>query len=285
MSQNPQPNYRTDVPSHPRVVYEGRHLMVVDKEYDLVINCDDPKRPSVAKQLEEKFPLLADPNLQHAFRFVNRLDYATSGLLVVASTPEGATVAGKAFQKRDAQKFYLAILRGHIEHPYINIKEPIGEMPDPEQRKLKMATPSCPGGCVNPREASTDLLVLSRGTLGSKPGTKVLLKPLTGRRHQLRVHCARIGHIIAGDYTYSDGQDSDTVRMFLHSHRLVLPNKLEPLSVTADDPFKASDSPENSCVENTYSETEVIHELNDETYSLFEDKSLFFLNDNVAKKD
>ena len=72
--------------------------------------------------------------------------------------------------------------------------------------------------------------------------------------------------------------------MFLHSHRLVLPNKLEPLSVTADDPFKASDSPK-SCFENTYSETEVIHELTDETYSLFEDKSLFFLNDNVAKKD
>ena len=50
--------------------------MVVDKEYDLVINCDDPKRPSVAKQLEEKFPLLADPNLQHAFRFVNRCGHS-----------------------------------------------------------------------------------------------------------------------------------------------------------------------------------------------------------------
>ena len=76
MSQNPQPNYRTDVPSHPRVVYEGRHLIVVDKEYDLVINCDNPERPSVAKQLEEKFPLLADPNLQHAFRFVNRCGHS-----------------------------------------------------------------------------------------------------------------------------------------------------------------------------------------------------------------
>ena len=72
--------------------------------------------------------------------------------------------------------------------------------------------------------------------------------------------------------------------MFLHSHRLVLPNKLEPLNVTANDPFKASGSPK-SCFENTYYETEVIHELNDETYSLFEDKSLFFLNDSVAKKD
>ena len=71
---------------------------------------------------------------------VNRLDYATSGLLVVALTPEGAAVAGKAFQKRDAQKFYLAILRGHVKQPYIHINEPIGEKPDPEQRKLKMAT-------------------------------------------------------------------------------------------------------------------------------------------------
>ena len=54
--------------------------------------------------------------------------------------------------------------------------------------------------------------------------------------------------------------------------------------MTANDPFKASGSPK-SCFENTYYETEVIHELNDETYSLFEDKSLFFLNDSVAKKD
>ena len=113
---------------------------------DLDVACGFVKKPhsiSLFRKLGgHLFTTTFRPPLGHTL-LINRLDYATSGLLVVASTPEGATVAGKAFQKRDAQKFYLAILRGHIEHPYINIKEPIGEMPDLEQRKLKMATPRC----------------------------------------------------------------------------------------------------------------------------------------------
>ena len=55
-------------------IFQGQHLIV--KEYNLVINRYNPERPSVAKQLEEKFPLLADPNLQHAFRFVNRCGHS-----------------------------------------------------------------------------------------------------------------------------------------------------------------------------------------------------------------
>jgi 23S rRNA-/tRNA-specific pseudouridylate synthase len=73
-----------------------------------------------------------------------------------------------------------------------------------------------------------------------QPFTKVRLEPLTGRRHQLRVHMAILGHAIVGDCTYSsDTTASGYARMCLHAHRLTL----EQLSidVTAQDPFPEND--------------------------------------------
>lgn len=76
---------------------------------------------------------------------------------------------------------------------------------------------SCTG--TQTRHAKSRLLVLERGIYGSYPATKVLLRPFTGRRHQLRVHCSIIGHTIIGDYTYSNKHDVLPPRMFLHSFR------------------------------------------------------------------
>lgn len=73
--------------------------------------------------------------------------------------------------------------------------------------------------CTKPRDAHTRLAVLERGMYMSYPATKVLLSPVTGRRHQLRVHCSTIGHTIVGDYTYSGRKDTSPSRTFLHSYR------------------------------------------------------------------
>ena len=53
----------------------------------------------------------------------------------------------------------------------------------------------------------------------------------------MRVHCLHIGHLIVGDYTYSDRQDVKPYRMMLHAYRLRLPMAREPIDVTAPDPF------------------------------------------------
>ena len=73
--------------------------------------------------------------------------------------------------------------------------------------------------CQKPRKSSTALLVLEKGYRNNKAATKVLLYPKTGRRHQLRVHCAYIGHTIIGDYTYSGKTDTEPYRTFLHAFR------------------------------------------------------------------
>ena len=53
------------------------------------------------------------------------------------------------------------------------------------------------------------------------------MEPLTGRRHQLRVHCHSLGHTVLGDYTYSDRSDTKPDRMYLHAYKIQLPNSIE----------------------------------------------------------
>ena len=59
----------------------------------------------------------------------------------------------------------------------------------------------------------------------------------SGRTHQLRVHCQSYGHIIVGDYTYSNRTDTKPYRMMLHAYRLVAQLPGELIDVTAPDPF------------------------------------------------
>lgn len=115
--------------------------------------------------------------------------------------------------------------------------------------------------CEKPRSAHTRLLILERGLYDSYPATKVLLKLITGRRHQLRVHCTALGHTIVGDYTYSDRKDLLPYRMFLHSHRLVLPTSLEQLDVNAGDPFISDDH---------WKPTESVNALNQDAYDILD---------------
>ena len=83
-------------------------------------------------------------------------------------------------------------------------------------------------------QASTEVEVLARGTYRGEPATKLLLRPKTGRRHQLRLHCVALGHPIVGDATY--GGDTESPRMMLHAHTLALPTPA-PLDITARDSF------------------------------------------------
>ena len=115
--------------------------------------------------------------------------------------------------------------------------------------------------CQKPRSAHTRLLTLQRGIYEGYPATKVLLKLITGRRHQLRVHCSFLGHTIVGDYTYSDRKDLLPYRMFLHSHRLVLPNSLELLDVNAGDPL---------AIDHHWQPTESLNALDQDAYDILD---------------
>lgn len=71
-------------------------------------------------------PDLANPKLYHEFHFVHRLDYPTSGVICIASNKRAARAASIAFENHTVQKFYLALVHGHIHEPRIVIDKAIG---------------------------------------------------------------------------------------------------------------------------------------------------------------
>ena len=87
------------------------------------------------------------------------------------------------------------------------------------------------------KSSKTIITPIGHGVYTQRRVTKVLLQPITGRRHQLRLHCTSIGHPIVGDMTYA--QDSQPPRMMLHAYQLQLPLSppFEPINVQTDDPF------------------------------------------------
>ncbi|KZC14710.1 RNA pseudouridylate synthase domain-containing protein 1 [Dufourea novaeangliae] len=223
------------------VLYHSENFLVVSKPYDMYINSNNPeKKDTLQSELKKILPNLANPSLFHEFHFVHRLDYATSGVICIALNKKAARAASNAFEIRTAKKFYLALLHGHINEPYVVIDKAIGIDIREKMGNHKMCV-SDNGFCEKPRKSCTILVVLEHGFRNGKPATKVLLCPETGRRHQLRVHCSYIGHTVIGDYTYSERKDVEPYRTFLHSLRLILNNDVENLDVKSIDPFQASD--------------------------------------------
>ena len=124
---------------------------------------------------------------------------------------------------------------------FLRIRVPVAEVPG--EFRMEVGHEGRPG-----KACETDLRVLERGLYLGDAVTKVLLTPLTGRRHQLRVHCLAIGHPIVGDCTYADGDRAgDAARMMLHAHRLEVPEvskgrrRQDPprflVQTSAPDPF------------------------------------------------
>lgn len=226
-----------NVSTNLEVLHRSNNFIVLNKRYDVVINSNDPDvKGSLHQELCQTFPSLANPKLRHGFYFVHRLDYATSGVICVALHKKACSAATSAFEERLTKKYYLALLRGHVAQEIIDITVAIGEDSDEMNGSHRMCT-SKEKNCVLPRTAHTRLVVLERGLFCYYPATKVLLQPITGRRHQLRVHCSHLGHTIVGDFTYSRRKDTLPYRTFLHSFRLVLPNKVECLDIRTPDPF------------------------------------------------
>jgi 23S rRNA pseudouridine1911/1915/1917 synthase len=158
---------------------------------------------------------------------VHRLDKDTSGVLVVAKDEKARKRLGAAFEEREVEKEYLAIVRGRMASDR-TIDLPIG--PDPSgANRTKMA-------CVQGGRPSLTAVRVERRF---DRATLVRCVPHTGRQHQIRVHLAAIGHPILADALYGGGEAAtaaelgiegasvdDVVldRLALHAGRLVVPH-------------------------------------------------------------
>ncbi|MBI2495315.1 MAG: RluA family pseudouridine synthase, partial [Candidatus Omnitrophica bacterium] len=187
---------------------------------------------------------------------VHRLDKDTSGLLMVAKTPQVHTALSKQLKARLIRRRYLALVEGHLPLESGTINAPIGR----HQTHRKVMTVRHLGG----RSAVTHYRVLRRfdgsrlEAVGSREVTvprALSLEPRaffctlievsleTGRTHQIRVHMAHLGHPILGDPTYGRHpagfwQSLGVNRQLLHAHRLSFQHPVSgrPLTISAPAP-------------------------------------------------
>lgn len=168
-------------------------------------------------------------------RLVHRLDKDTSGILLIARTPGSAAFFSRRFSGRSAKKIYWALVVGVPEVHEGLIEAPLAKQPGSGGEKMHVDEDGQP--------ARTRYRVVERA--GNKAAW-LELEPLTGRTHQLRVHCAAMGHPIVGDGKYG-GQDafltgSISRKMHLHARRLIIDNPKTKtggggkIDVTADLP-------------------------------------------------
>lgn len=142
---------------------------------------------------------------------VHRLDKDTSGIIVIAKNERAHRWLAEQFKSREVEKTYLALVDGAPPTPAGRVEAPVGR--DPRERK-KMAVVS---SVAKGREAVSEFR-----TLESFPKHTLLeFHPLTGRTHQIRLHCAFLGCPVSGDRIY--GHKKSTIALdhhFLHAWRL-----------------------------------------------------------------
>ncbi len=204
-----------------KIIYEDDDILVVDKPTGLVVH---PPQDGFDKTLVNALIFLrkelSTVNPKRA-GVVHRLDKETSGVMVLAKNNYSHLNLVEQFRSRSVKKEYMAVVWGRVEKENIVVDMPLGR---DEKNRLRMRV-SFSGA----RPAYTEISVGKR----FDDTTLLVVKPLTGRMHQIRVHLKFLGFPIVGDKKY--GIKDPYKDLFLHSRKLSIyhPRSGEQLSFSA----------------------------------------------------
>lgn len=194
-----------------KVVYEDEHIIVVDKPAGVLCVPGKYNNPSLS---EAVFQAYGNESNRADKMVVHRLGMDTSGLIIFARTNAALRQMNTLFRTRKISRTYEALLCGTVEEdegvinlplmrdyqfpPFMRVstyehqKALCGLDPDDFDKKL----------LENPKESLTKYEVVGREELDGNAVTRVALTSISGRTHQLNVHCAAFGHPIVGDKVY-----------------------------------------------------------------------------------
>lgn len=215
-----------------RLLYRDGMMLVIDKPAGIPVH----KGPKGGDNLEAYFDVLRF-GLPRSPALAHRLDRDTSGCLVLGRHRKALERLGKLFKHGYVAKTYWAVVegappenRGTIDMAMSRLDQTRGWW----MRTDPLGQPAC-----------THWQVLGRGTdAEGAPLTWLALEPVTGRTHQLRVHCAAMGWPILGDPIYGRGRPDTPPGLQLHARRIVVPIQAgkPPVEVTASAPAHMRDA-------------------------------------------
>jgi 23S rRNA pseudouridine1911/1915/1917 synthase len=186
------------------LVYQDETIVVVDKPARLLTMASERERDRTAYRLLWDYLAAQRPRARPFI--VHRLDRETSGLLVFAKSPEAKEQLQAQFEERTVQRVYTALVKGHVRQQSGTLENRLVE-----DRSLRVHTARGPEG----KTAITRYRVLARG----QDATLLELSLDTGRRRQIRVQLAGLGHPIVGDREHG-GPGGQFRRLCLHATRL-----------------------------------------------------------------
>lgn len=190
------------------ILYQDEHLLLINKPSGLLsLSGKNPQNlDSVHHRLVKIFP---------GCTLVHRLDFGTSGLMVVARNKAINAALCQQFSQRAVTKGYSALLCGHVDNDEGVIDAAIAK--DPALFPLMSICD------VHGKPARSRYRVVERFYRDLLPLTRVELTPETGRTHQLRIHCQQLGHPILGCDLYGGlvlPGTEQTPRLMLHASAL-----------------------------------------------------------------
>jgi len=197
-------NYNPPLEPYLEILYEDSDLLVINKPSGLL---------SVPGRIEAHKDSVANRAIAHnpEARIVHRLDMETSGILLLALNKEAHRHIGLQFERRHTQKRYVARVYGAVEEDGGSIDQPL--ICDWPNRPRQMIDHE------NGKASLTHYTVLER----EADATRISLRPVTGRSHQLRVHMQWLGHPILGDPLYASGSALEAAeRLQLHAELLTI---------------------------------------------------------------
>lgn len=204
-----------------QLIYADEWLLVVNKPAKLltVPGRHPANHDCLISRVQQEFP---------SAQVVHRLDYDTSGLVILPLTKAALSHISIQFQQRTTKKFYQALVCGKIAKQG-TVDSAIA--PDPEHRPLYKI-------CASGKSSVTHF---SRLTYDAKLDiSRVSLEPVTGRSHQLRVHMASLGHAILGDEFYAPpAVVAASSRLCLHATTIqfIHPISLKTMAFSVDPAF------------------------------------------------
>ena len=206
---------------NPKILYEDKSILAAEKPSGLLsVPGIGPQKQDCAVSRIQAW----SPNA----RIVHRLDRDTSGILIMAKNRESHRELSRQFHDREVKKTYHALAYGHPCSPkgYINL--PIRK--DLDNPPCQLIDHSLG------RPSITFWEILNK----EKKFTKIELKPITGRSHQLRLHLYSIGHPILGDDLYGSSESFKmSNRLMLHANSLTIthPLTLDQITFKSNTPF------------------------------------------------